>query len=219
MKKESKLNKIKRHMPIIVTRNYLNDLKDEIKQAEDQADDYQRILKDKKDKCDQLEIDINQLEKLKDKEIERLKNKISSQNEELNRKNKLLETTLKEKEEKSIEFEEIVQEVSSLKRKLNAYIANSAKQSKHLEELKERIKLLAKINIQNEEKINAKDLIIAEDTKIIEELTKKNEVQASKIQEFTKKIEHIELEYQEDGLPKPTKETLSKRKFHRKKGK
>lgn len=217
MKKESKLQIIKGYMPVIVTRKYLDGLHEEIEQSDNQADDFNRMRQKEKAEKDQLQKDINQLEEIKNKEIERLKNKISSQSDELNSKNKSLEIALKEKEEKSFKLEETTEELSSTKRRLSSYIAISSKQTKHIKDLKDQIKVLTKLKIQNEDSLEAKDLVIAEDRKLIEELQEKNRVQASKIKEFSKEVEHNSLEYQEDGLPKPTKEILSKRKFRRKK--
>lgn len=216
MKKESKLQIIKGYMPVIVTRKYLDGLHEEIEQSDIQADDFNRMRQKEKDEKDQLQKDYDQLEELKNKEIERLKSKISSQSDELNSKNESLEIALKEKEEKSFRLEEITEELSSAIRIINARKANSKRQSNHIKKLKKQIKVLTKLKIQNEESLNAKDLVIAEDRKLIEELQEKNKVQASKIKEFSKEVEHNSLEYQEDGLPKPTKEVLSKRKFRRK---
>lgn len=198
MKKENILEKIKGYLPAFVTRGYVEELYNEIKQAENQADGRQILLekeikakKQEQIKNEQLQKDIQQLEAVKNKEIQRLENKISSQNE-------TLEIVLKEKEKKSLENVELGKKVAILQ-KNNQSIGQSKGG-------------VVAANHKLKAELDAKNQVIKEYQILVNDLKNKNKLQEEKIQELSKKVNHKIIEYKNNGLPKQTKKIFSGKK-------
>lgn len=149
------------------------------------------------------EIDI------KNKEIGRLEKRIETLTNENSQKNEALELTINEKEE-------LLLTVDSLKKLNRSYLATREKLSKHLKEVKKAAKETQKLVQKLLNNIDAKDRVIVEYKMALEEAEKKNQIQAEKVKELSQKVEHETIEYENDGLPKPTKQSLkSKRKIRR----
>lgn len=191
MKKENRLEKIKGHMPVIVTRNYLKGLDDEITRTEGQIDYFRYETNREKSKKEQWIKNYEQLEIIKNKEIERLTSEISSKNE-------ILEAALKEKEEKSLENEKLSKKVAILQ-KSNQDIGQSKGG-------------VVAANHKLKAELDAKEQVIKEYKILVDDLKNKNKLQEEKIQELSKKVNHKVIEYKNNGLPKQTKKTFSRKK-------
>ena len=76
---------------------------------------------------------------------------------------------------------------------------------------------LTKENNKLKTLLNAKIYVIKEYEKAIDDLENKNKIQAEKIQDLIKKIEHETIEYENDGLPKQTKQILTVKRKNRRK--
>ena len=76
---------------------------------------------------------------------------------------------------------------------------------------------LTKENNKLKTLLNAKIYVIKEYEKTIDDLENKNKIQAEKIQDLIKKIEHETIEYENDGLPKQTKQILTVKRKNRRK--
>lgn len=191
MKKENKLEKIKGYLPKVVTKNYITGLFDEIEQAERQADGY---LDEKK----QAIKDKASLEQIKNKEIHRLENTIKDLQKEISEKNDSLEKTIIEKEQKTVELFAKSEQIGRFESK---FIKSRAAQGG-----------LTKKNNSLRKQLEEKAKIIADYKTQINQLKEKNEIQKSQIQELSKKVKHIMPEYQNSGLPKPTRKTFSRKR-------
>lgn len=189
MNQKSKFEKIKGYAPIITTRNYIEGLKDEITQAEYQANRSNTEKNEAVGERDKLKKEIESINETHTKEIKKLENELSSKNESL-------EISLKSNETNSLKIANLNEEIIILQRK-----------NKNINQDKEEL-------VEENNNLKSK---LEEATQIIVDLKNKNSVQASKIKEFSKKSKHLPLEYKEDGLPKQTKETLLKRKISKKK--
>jgi len=66
-------------------------------------------------------------------------------------------------------------------------------------------------------KLDAKDRVIEEYEKAIENLENKNQIQLEKIKELSQKVEHETIEYENDGLPRQTKQVLTVKRKNRRK--
>lgn len=159
----------------------------------------QKELNAANEKIQRMEIDnaaLKDIQLIDETNIKKLEKDITE-------KNQLIENLMKEKEAKSI------------------IIASKDKKIEELKSSNNNLKgakggLVAKNN-NLRDKLDAKERVIEEYKKAIEELEKKNEIQAEKIKELSKKVKHEIIEYENDGLPKTTKESLkSKRKIRRK---
>ena len=159
----------------------------------------QKALNAANEKIQRMEIDnaaLKDIQLIDENNIKDLENKIME-------KNQLIENLIKEKETKSIIIADKDKKIDQLKSSNNNL--KGAKGG-----------LVAKNN-NLRDKLDAKERVIEEYKKAIEELEKKNEIQAEKIKELSKKVKHEIIEYENDGLPKTTKESLkSKRKIRRK---
>lgn len=146
---------------------------------------------------------------IKNNEIRRLEKRIETLINENSQKNEALEKTINEKEE-------LLLIVDSLKKLNRSYLATREKLSKHLQKIKKESKENEKLVQKLQNSVDAKERVIVEYEKAIEDLESKNQIQSEKIQELSKKIEHETIEYENDGLPKQTKQSLkSKRKIRR----
>ena len=76
---------------------------------------------------------------------------------------------------------------------------------------------LTKENHKLRSQLDAKIQIIKEYEKAIENLENKNQVQLEKIKELSQKVEHETIEYENDGLPKQTKQVLTVKRKNRRK--
>lgn len=76
---------------------------------------------------------------------------------------------------------------------------------------------LTKENNKLKTLLNAKIYVIKEYEKAIENLENKNQVQSEKIKELSQKVEHETIEYENDGLPKQTKQVLTAKRKNRRK--
>lgn len=161
---------------------------------------------------------------LKNKEITRLENKIETltkENAKITRLENKIETLAKENAEKneSLELtinekEELLLSNSSLKKLNRSYLATREKLSKHIKTIRKEHKKEIKELL---DKVDAKERVIQEYQRALEDSERKNQIQAEKFKELSKKVEHETIEYENDGLPKTTKQSLrAKRKMRRK---
>ena len=74
---------------------------------------------------------------------------------------------------------------------------------------------MAKLNSLNEV-YNSSQNLIDDLTVKIAKLENQNQIQAQKIKELASKTEHEVIEYENDGLPKQTKENFKRRKGFKK---
>lgn len=121
---------------------------------------------------------------------------------------------------KDREIARLQNEISNAKENNNKIIELEAKIVKLK---KENIKLgtakggLTKENHKLRSQLDAKIQIIKEYEKAIENLENKNQVQLEKIKELSQKVEHETIEYENDGLPKQTKQVLTVKRKNRRK--
>lgn len=204
----------------IVNKNKYKNLINEVEQLKkcnkDMAKENGRRTKEldiANDKLEKQKIEISSLKdiilideadiKSKDKKIDKLMKDISV-------KNQSLENTINYKEQ-------LIIDNSTLKKSLWSCKANRNKISKHLKQVKKDLKKEQKEKEKLLDIIDAKERVIEEYKNALENAENKNQLQAAKINELTKKVNHETIEYENDGLSKQTKQSLTaKRKIRRK---
>lgn len=93
----------------------------------------------------------------------------------------------------------------------------SNKKSKTIVKLEKELSKIREENHKLRSQLDAKIQIIKEYEKAIENLENKNQVQLEKIKELSQKVEHETIEYENDGLPKQTKQVLTVKRKNRRK--
>lgn len=187
-----RLKELKGYIPVIITKKQYDKLTDKITQLK------------------LANSDLAKENGKRNNQIEKLEKTIMEGNQSL-------EDTFKEKEELLIEKDK-------LKKQLWSISTNRDKISKHLKEknnkIKESEREIKKLNKSVNDFVNQLNDLnkLNQELDVINtDLEKKNEIQANKIKELTSRIEHAMIEYEEDGLPKQSKESLNKLRKRRRK--
>lgn len=196
-----KLNELKDYFPVIITKHTYEDLLNQIKQGE------QGTYRENKEKnqiqksYNQLKREFDEFEYNTNKKTNKLNQKIEELIKDLSEKNDSLEKTLKEKEQ-------LIIDVSVLKKSLWSYKANSDKISRHLKQAKKELNKVQREKTKLLDTVDAKERVIEEYINALEQAESKIQLQAAKINELSKEIKHQTIEYKNDGLPKSTKQSL-----------
>lgn len=170
-------------MKILLNRDYQN-LLDQIEQGEKGTLRENREKNTIKKELDKLKEDYVAMQKIKDKEIERLQKEISNVKDE---NNKIANNLIKYSDANS-KLEVQIIELKNKNSKMSVSKGGLTKQNNKLKN-----------------KLDAKDRVIEEYKKALEESEKKNQLQADKIQSLTKKTSHSIEEYKNNGLRKNMK--------------
>lgn len=170
-------------MKLLTTKKYKNLLdtlslfKNKIKEIDDES-------KIKNATIENLKNEYVSMQKVKDREIERLQKEISSVKEENNK----IANNLIEYSSANTKLEEQIIKLKNKNSKISASKGGLTKQNNKLKN-----------------KLDAKDRVIEEYKMALEKAEKKNQLQADKIQSLTKKTSHSIEEYKNNGLRKNMK--------------